>query len=177
MEVEVSHEVAVTVSAPFSINPSKETVASGASQAFSGIGGNPPYTFSIFTNNSFGTIDAKTGMYTAGVDFQGSVTDTVRVTDSVGNTADATITVNPPLSISPTNTAVVVRSNFAFKVLNGVPGYTFSILVDNSGGASVDTLKGVYTAGTTSGVKDTVRVTDADGNTADATVTVINPIQ
>ncbi len=59
---------------------------------------------------------------------------------------------------------------------DGAPGYTFSILADYSGGASVDPATGVYTAGKTSGVKDTVRVPDADGNTADATVSVINPI-
>ncbi len=41
------------------------------------------YSYSIHTNNSGGSINSSTGVYTAGS--TPSVTDTVRVTDGLGN--------------------------------------------------------------------------------------------
>jgi hypothetical protein len=54
-------------------------------------GGSPPYTFSLATNGSGGTINASSGVYTAGT--TAGVTDTVRVTDAAGNASNATVTV------------------------------------------------------------------------------------
>ncbi len=60
-------------------------VASGSNHAFSGAGGIAPDTYGLFTNNSGGAIDPVIGTYTAGTGIEGSVTDTVRVTDADGN--------------------------------------------------------------------------------------------
>lgn len=50
-------------------------------------------------------------------------------------------------------------------------GYTYSILVNNSGG-SVNPSTGLYTSGNTPNVTDTVKVVDSGSNSATATVTV-----
>jgi len=52
------------------------------------------YSWSFGTNNSGGSINTSTGAYTAGP--TGSVTDTVKVTDSLGNSATSSITVTAP---------------------------------------------------------------------------------
>jgi hypothetical protein len=65
--------------------------ASGAPQTFTAIGGFGSYTFSFATNNSGGSIGSSSGIYTPGV--TGSVTDTIRVTDSQSQTFDVAITV------------------------------------------------------------------------------------
>ena len=79
------------------ISPSSTTLSRGDSQTFSASGGTGPYTFTILTNNSGGSINSATGIYTAGC--TGGVADTVRVTDNLGNTRDASITVNPASNI------------------------------------------------------------------------------
>ena len=65
------------------------TAGGGASGVTAG--GAPPYTYSLLLNSSGATINAATGAYTAGA--TGSVSDTVRVQDSLGATSDAIVTV------------------------------------------------------------------------------------
>jgi len=61
-----------------------------ATQQFTALGGRSPYSYSFVTNNSGGSINPTSGLYTAGAS---GFTDTIRVTDSLSNTADATIDV------------------------------------------------------------------------------------
>lgn len=56
---------------------------------FVGYGGYGDYTYSIQTNNTGGSINSTSGLYTAGA-LAG--TDTIKVTDAMGNTATATAT-------------------------------------------------------------------------------------
>ena len=58
---------------------------------FYAYGGYGDYTFSILTNNSGGSINATTGLYTSGS--TPSVTDTIKVIDQYGNSATATVTI------------------------------------------------------------------------------------
>jgi hypothetical protein len=81
-----------------SISPTVANVPLNGKQTFTAGGGSAPYTFSVALNNSGATINATTGKYTAGN--TPNVTDTVRVTDSVGSTADATVNITPNLLIS-----------------------------------------------------------------------------
>lgn len=76
---------------PMTLTPSSVQVLANGTQVFVGSGGYGTLTYSFQTNNSSGTIDPSTGLYTAGS--IGSVTDTVKVTDTFGNTATATISV------------------------------------------------------------------------------------
>jgi hypothetical protein len=76
-----------------SISPANVNVQVQGMQAFTAMGGIGPYSFSLPTNNSVGSIDATTGVYTAGT--VSNVQDTVRVTDSEGRTSNAFASVTP----------------------------------------------------------------------------------
>jgi len=76
---------------PMICSPTTVTVAHTGSQTFTGLGGYGTVSYALTTNNSGGSINSSTGVYTAGS--TPSVTDVVTVTDSMGNTATATITV------------------------------------------------------------------------------------
>jgi hypothetical protein len=118
-----------------------------------------------------GSINPSTGDYTAP---GGAGTDRVKVTDDLGNTVIATVTIAAPspVSISPVNIEVYVNTKTTFSANGGTSPYTFSVL----GSGSVAPATGVYTAPATTGT-DTVRVTDDDSNTSDATVTVLEHLR
>jgi uncharacterized protein (TIGR03382 family) len=99
----------------------------------------------------------------------------VRVTDSAGGTASASVTVTAvqttPPTISPAAPSVAAGGHLAFTASGGSgTGYTWALAVNASGGSI--TAAGAYTAGTTGAVTDTVRVTDSAGSNATADVTV-----
>lgn len=75
---------------PMILSPVTASVANGASQQMTGLGGYGALVYSFTTNSSGGTIGATTGLYTAGAT---PSTDILKVTDAFGNTASATITV------------------------------------------------------------------------------------
>jgi len=85
----------VVVGRALAIVPPSAIVDAGAQIAFSGSGGSGTgYVWSIPSNQSGATIDAS-GLYTAGPT---AGTDTVRLTDSLGNTAEAIVTVRAAVS-------------------------------------------------------------------------------
>lgn len=71
--------------------PATNQVAALATVQFAAYGGYGAYTYSISVNNSGGSINATTGLYTAGSSIM--VTDTVKVIDVYGNSITATVTV------------------------------------------------------------------------------------
>ncbi len=74
------------------LTPATSSVGVGESVTFTGLGGYGSYIYSILTNNSGATINATTGVYTAGA--TPTVTDTVKVTDAFGNNATATVSIS-----------------------------------------------------------------------------------
>ncbi|MGH3090634.1 MAG: Ig-like domain-containing protein [Rubrobacteraceae bacterium] len=79
-----------------------------------------------------------------------------------------------PLKISPTSVGANPGEQITFTATGGAAPYSFD-LVTNDSGATMEPTTGVYTAGSTVGATDTVRVTDSNGSTADATVDVVDP--
>lgn len=75
---------------PMALSPATATVESAGTQQMTGLGGYGDYVYSISVNNSGGSIDSSTGAYTAG-GTPGA--DTILVTDAMGHTATAIITV------------------------------------------------------------------------------------
>lgn len=67
------------------------TVAHGGTLQFTAQGGSGARTFSISVNNSSGSINSSTGLYTSGGTFP--VTDTIRVTDALGNFTNVNVAV------------------------------------------------------------------------------------
>jgi photosystem II stability/assembly factor-like uncharacterized protein len=156
-----------------SISPSPATVPPRGGRTFTAGGGSGAgYTWSFVTNASGGTIDAATGAYTAGS--TPNVTDVVRATDSLGNTADVNVTVSAGVGITPGVAGVPPRGSRTFTASGGSgTGYAWSLTTNGSGG-TIGASSGVYTAGATANVTDVVRVADSLGNvaTADVNVTV-----
>lgn len=73
------------------LNPSTSQVAPLGSVTFIAAGGYSTYTYAISVNNSGGSINATSGVYTAGS--TGLVSDTITVVDAFGNSATAVVTV------------------------------------------------------------------------------------
>lgn len=80
-----------TIIVPMKLTPATTQVVSTQTRLFTGYGGYGTYVFSIAVNNSGGSINAASGLYTAGA--VTSVVDTIRVTDAFGNTATASVQV------------------------------------------------------------------------------------
>jgi predicted secreted protein len=126
--------------------------------------------WSLVTNASGGSIQTATGTYVAGP--MGAVTDVVRVTDSLGNEAMRSVAVTPGVSIAPANASVRRMGALPLVASGGSgTGYVWSLTTNTSGG-SVSPNSGSFTAGSTGGTTDTVRVVDSLGNEAMGSVTV-----
>jgi hypothetical protein len=156
-------EAGVAVFAALSIAPSSKTLAVGTPFTFTAAGGVAPYAFSV--SSGAGTIGATSGVFAAPI----TGASTVRVTDLEGTTADATVTVNEALTISPATRALNIGDTASFTATGGVGPYAYSLL---SGVGSMDAATGLYVAPTSAG-SAVVRVTDRDGTTADASITVV----
>lgn len=160
----------ITVSAGMSISPATAALPPRGSQTFTGTGGSGTgFAWALITNNSGATFNPGTAAYTAGFTTPG-VSDVVRVTDSLGNSATVTIAVGPALAPNPSSPSVAPRQQVAFSVTNGQGPYAWTFVTNNSSGTLSGA--GAYQAGSTASVTDTVRVTDGLGNTATVAITV-----
>ena len=161
----------VVVRAALAVTPATVTIAALGSRTFTASGGSGAgYAWDLASNASGGSIEAASGLYTAGP--VSGVTDVVRVTDSLGATATAQVTIGAALAIAPSSATVAAGAGLAFGASGGSgAGFTWSLASNGSGG-SIDAATGAYLAGPSSGVTDLVQVTDSLGQTATATVTV-----
>lgn len=159
-------DATVTITTALTITPTTKILAVNNVFSFAGVGGTPPLTYSVFSGT--GTINATTGAYTAPATSGSAV---VRVTDALGDSADANVTINPVLAITPSSQTMALNGNLTFSSTGGVVPYTFSVI----GSGSINASTGAYTAPGSIGT-DTVRVTDSFGNTADATITINNQL-
>jgi hypothetical protein len=157
-------------SASLDIAPVLASAPPRGSIAFAATGGSGPYTWSLPTTASGGTIDSSTGAYRAGP--TGNVTDIVRVADSGSRSATRSVMVTAGVSVLPATATVPAGGALTFTASGGSgSGFAWTLSTNASGG-SVDASSGAYTAGSIGGVTDVVKASDALGNTATATVTV-----
>jgi hypothetical protein len=117
--------VQVIVGSGLAVNPSAPMVAPRGGLVFTTTGGSGTgLAWTISTNASGGTISSS-GAYTAGA--TGNVTDVVTVTDSLGNTGTAHVSVGAGLAILPGSALVAPLGSQAFTVSGGSgKGYTWS---------------------------------------------------
>ncbi len=140
------------------INPSEVTILVSSTLTFQASGGNEPYTFEVISGS--GCIDAETGYYTTPACDD---TDVVMVIDSTDQSATATVTAVSSfdvLEINPKSASLAAGGSITFVGTGGVEPYEFDFQSNNSGGSI--TSGGVYTAGSTTGVSDTIIVRDSD---------------
>ncbi len=157
-----------------SITPRALTLQAGDRRTFEVKGGQPPYTFTIASGGgTLRTIDGTHAEYTAPGE---AGTAVLRVSDGKGNRADASVTIAPPpppaLEISPAPAQVPAGDRITFQASGGTPPYAFSVA---SGPGTIGAASGVYSAPASPGAA-VVRVTDDQGATADAQVTVTSPL-
>jgi hypothetical protein len=149
--------------------PATTTLMQGASLQFAAAGGTSPYSFT--KQSGAGSVTAG-GLYTAP---GGAGSAVIRVTDSVGSTSDASVTIvaSGPLGLSATATSVEEGKTATFSAYGGTPGYTYSLSVSASGG-SINAVTGLYGAGGNVGAGiDTVVVTDSTMATSSLGISVI----
>ncbi len=157
----------ITVELPLAITPATAAVVAGGSLTFGTSGGSGSgQTWAISPDFSGGTITSA-GVYTAGF-LPG--TDTVIVTDSGRNTAQATVLVVAPLSVSPASpVSVTPLQAVAFTTSGGLAPFQWAVS-PNGSEATVDA--GAYVAGPIGNSTDVVTVTDALGESASVTIDV-----
>ncbi len=167
----------VTVGPRVAISPVLAGATPGATVVFVGSGGKPPYTFAFAAggNVSGGTIDPTSGMYQAGP--AGDVSDIVVITDATGDVlarASATVRVSSALSLYRGSSGdVAPHDSVTFAAFGGQPLYTFGFAPGgNLSGGNIVSNSGVYTAGGTGDVLDTIQVTDANSQVATSQVRV-----
>ncbi|MGZ3774893.1 MAG: beta strand repeat-containing protein [Pseudobdellovibrionaceae bacterium] len=151
----------ITILNPLYISPPAISLAKNSSITFTASGGAAPYTFSVASGD--GTVNSSTGAFVAP---SAAGTSTVRVTDSLGSTVDATVTIYNGLSISPFTKTLAVNQTFTFTASGGVSPYTYSVTT----GVGTVSSAGSYSSSTAGNA--VVRVTDSKGNTSDASVSV-----
>lgn len=104
-----SATVGVNVGPALTIDPPNATVQTGTKQGFAAAGGSGVYVWSLLQDQSGGNIGAD-GIYTSGPN---AGIDIVRLTDSLGSTADAPVTVQArPTTAQPNGTPGVDGGTF-----------------------------------------------------------------
>ncbi|MGZ3772388.1 MAG: hypothetical protein ACXVCY_01560 [Pseudobdellovibrionaceae bacterium] len=126
-------------------------------------GGAPPYRFAMASG--LGSVDASTGIFTAP---SGLGASGVYVFDSAGNFDLAIVNTTSALQISPSNILIAKNGTLVFSSIGGVPPYQFTV---KQGTGTIGTLTGLYMAPGSS-TSEVIEVTDGNGQTSDATVTV-----
>lgn len=102
----------------------------------------------------------------------GSYTNTLTPTDKNKQfVLSADNIIITPIIVTPAATTSASLGTKQFSAIGGFGTYTWSIHTDSSGGASINSSTGLYTAGSGTGT-DVVRVTDSLSNTKDANVVV-----
>jgi hypothetical protein len=118
-------------------------------------------TVVVWGRNDFGQATAPSGMNSANA-------------VAAGAYHSLAVTLAAPVAISPATATLYPSVQTTFSASGGVGAYSWSVSTNNSGGSITPT--GLYTAGPTGGVTDTVTVSDAGGGSATAAVTVTVPV-
>jgi hypothetical protein len=155
----------VTVTDGVVINPSSATIKKGTQQTFSAYGGIGPYTYSL-KSGSAGTINATTGVYVAP---SSEGTAIAVVTDHLGHTMEASITITNDLSFNVGNVIMSINNSIDLSTYidGGTAPFTFTV---NAGEGSVT--NAVYSSPSLPGIY-TISLTDSAAQPHHATLKVI----
>jgi hypothetical protein len=166
------------------IIPSTTNVAKGADFTFTTLGGTNPFAWNLATT-SIGNIVADTGVFTA---TQTAGTSTITVTDAVGDTATASVTVLPNLlAIVPGSSTQSVAGDEVFTATLTGPTAVAQASIANDSSTSTFTLPTVAVAagvvtvtfilpnGTQGDQTLTLTITDSEnGDVGTAKLTILN---
>lgn len=154
---------------PLQVSPTTTSSPPRGLVSLAASGGTPPYSWSMQSSGSGGTVNATAGEYRAGT--IGGTSDVVKVADSAGASAFVSIAVGPGVTLSPAMPSTTTGGTLTFTATGGAgTGWQYSIATNATGG-SINTSSGAYVAGSTAGT-DLVQVVDALGNVASTPVAV-----
>src|SRR5262249_11432458 len=139
------------------------------SVTFTAAGGAGTFAYALQANPSGGAINATTGAYTAGA--RPDVTDVISVTDPLGNTATANVAVGHGVTVNPPSPAVAPLGSITLSATGG-SGTDYVFALGSGASGTIGSATGVYVAGGTPNVTDTVTVTDSLGNVGTTSVSV-----
>jgi hypothetical protein len=154
-----SASATVNVNAALSVSPLADFALLSQNKPFTASGGVSPYSFSV--QNSLGTINNLTGVFTPSHLGQENVT----VTDALGNTASTTVDIFNSVVLTPTSVTLAVNNQTTFVASQGLAPYNFTV------SCGTINASGLYTAPASTDTC-TVTVTDAHNTTATANVTI-----
>jgi hypothetical protein len=157
----------MTVNSALTISPQTKTTVVNRAEIFFASGGIPPYTFQLLSGN--GSVNPTTGVFIAP---SNTGTSVVRLQDSLYNTVDATITINPDITISPVNPIIMVGNQINFLGGGGIPPFQYNII---AGSGTIDS-NGLYTANGGAG-SVIIEVKDSRNTTKTTTLTVNQALQ
>ena len=169
-----SRDLGVPAASTLVVSPPLAQVAPLGAATFTVSGGQPPYRVDAGSMKPAGypvpTVSGGSVTFTASED--GGVQASFTVADGASGRVAVSVTVGAALAIVPTAAVVVANDTFTFAASNGQPPYAFSVASADGGvvGAS-----GVYVAPGAAG-QDRIVVTDGNGATAEALVSITPPL-
>lgn len=155
---------AIQVVEKLTVNPGSKIIGTNQTATFLVAGGLSPYTFNVISGA--GSITLSTGVYTAPNYKTNAI---IEIVDSLGATTYATVVVSNDLVIAPSTKVLGYGEVFTFTASGGALPYSYS-LVGSQGSVSSS---GVYTAPNSDAAVE-VRVTDGNGNTSTASVSIVD---
>lgn len=148
------------------VSPPSAFININQSKQLKAIGGNPPYQYSI--SSGYGSV-SEDGLYTASSTLGNN---TIKITDSGGNSVYSIITVGSDLQVSPISRIIGTNKKFSFSTVGGSAPYQYTIV---NGSGSIDQTSGEYTAPSVAS-QATIKVSDSNGSSQFATVTTVDSL-
>lgn len=159
----VGNESEAKVTTVVEVSLKDNRVTAGRSKQLEFSGGVPPYRFSMISG--LGSIDESSGIFQAGNE---PGTATIEVRDSAGARTEFELIIFRSVQLVPAAKTIFTKEVRTLSATDGILPYQFSLV---SGRGWVNPETGTYLSPDTPTVAS-VRVVDADGNTAESQITV-----
>jgi hypothetical protein len=162
---------------PVQLLPDGQRLLAGMTLVLNADGGTAPYRFSLGSGSGSLVSEDTSVTYTAPVIFGTELLAArVQVTDFLGETALAGVTVYKPLSVAPESFTVEEGQTRTFAISGGLPDPDYRVKATGGSVAPVDAHTWEFTATDPVG-RYLIQVADAEGSLREVTVTVVGSKQ
>lgn len=144
------------------IQPKSSIMGAGNRVKFKAVRGRPPYVFALVSGG--GMLNPETGEYVAS---DGPGTGVIRLTDATGESQEAAVVINPPLSVEIKSPSADIGQEVRIGATGGVAPYKIRML---SGPGSIETSEFILVSDKSG--KAVLEITDAMGNRAQGEILI-----